>query len=81
MSGSKGFIPAYAGSTDGKPCNRLNMKVHPRIRGVHWTPDNGNECMAGSSPHTRGPLIRGEIDMMATGFIPAYAGSTQRVQF
>ena len=49
---------------------------HPRIRGEHIQA-GFEECFrVGSSPHTRGAPYRVHGDAMATGIIPAYAGST-----
>ena len=53
LSGSR-IIPAYAGSTCGKPSATTSPPDHPRIRGEHMsTAESGSYC-SGSSPHTRG---------------------------
>ena len=75
-----GFIPAYAGSTKRRRQNFKPGKVHPRIRGVHHGHSRLRAIYRGSSPHTRGPLP-GIFCAHAVGrFIPAYAGSTSRVE-
>ena len=49
---------------------------HPRIRGEHGQHARDSVGEAGSSPHTRGAR-RGRVpDRVASGIIPAYAGST-----
>ena len=70
------FIPACAGETcSGRP-KRLNLPVHPRMRGehessMHHTPDN-----AGSSPHARGTPVSASVSFCLIRFIPACAGNT-----
>ncbi len=49
---------------------------HPRIRGEHFQTFMADIAERGSSPHTRGALMRFPADEDAVGIIPAYAGST-----
>ena len=70
------IIPAYAGSTIiSSPSGGLTGD-HPRIRGEHGFRQSRQRQRAGSSPHTRGALMRLLADEDAVGIIPAYAGST-----
>ena len=74
-----GIIPAYAGSTSlarggfGRPAD------HPRIRGEHASVDYRDRLMTGSSPHTRGALVDGLLQVPEGRIIPAYAGSTVKI--
>ena len=72
----EGIIPAYAGSTGIRKrigwCNR----DHPRIRGEHVMTMPKLSRQQGSSPHTRGALLRLDEVKVLNGIIPAYAGST-----
>ena len=74
------FIPAYAGNallpdTDGDV-----LTVHPRIRGERACRFGNLPDSLGSSPHTRGTLLRHDNSMQEPRFIPAYAGNACRVQ-
>ena len=73
------IIPAYAGSTPTAPSTRWTCTDHPRIRGEHVSPPNGDSKKRGSSPHTRGALVTGHVLRLALRIIPAYAGSTVSV--
>ena len=70
------IIPAYAGSTVPPALRRRAQRDHPRIRGEHPPSDGRRRGRGGSSPHTRGALMRLLADEDAVGIIPAYAGST-----
>ena len=73
-----GIIPAYAGSTSGRPSGSCTRLDHPRIRGEHVSIRGVEALLPGSSPHTRGarcPQCRGSGPGR---IIPAYAGSTDR---
>ena len=75
----RGIIPAYAGSTPTtRPVAIWNLD-HPRIRGEHGGLPFCRVGGAGSSPHTRGALIRGSPRGRSPRIIPAYAGSTSEV--
>ena len=75
-----GIIPAYAGSTRLVLMMMPTCWDHPRIRGEHeFTPltsSNGK----GSSPHTRGARLAVCQNRLQPGTIPAYAGSTNRLE-
>ena len=59
------------------PCGCCSgWRVHPRIRGVHFSGTFRKSRHLGSSPHTRGPLVPPSAKRGETRFIPAYAGST-----
>ena len=73
-----GIIPAYAGSTFALSNASRWDQDHPRIRGEHVPEQAFGYPQAGSSPHTRGALLRGNAFRGVPGIIPAYAGSTQR---
>ena len=75
---SRRIIPAYAGSTACGPTWRGRRPDHPRIRGEHEVQVSLLQCGAGSSPHTRGALVRVANANYDRRIIPAYAGSTQR---
>ena len=71
-----GIIPAYAGSTSTTWPKSPSGKDHPRIRGEHTGESFSKIGITGSSPHTRGALIRSATLYEVSGIIPAYAGST-----
>ena len=71
-----GIIPAYAGSTAACAWTTPPTWDHPRIRGEHGLALVVAGAVAGSSPHTRGALIRGAGRVVGDRIIPAYAGST-----
>ena len=60
LTRSRGIIPAYAGSTEERATDRLSNPDHPRIRGEHKSLEEALGGTAGSSPHTRGALRRGQ---------------------
>ena len=70
------IIPAYAGSTPGRPPARDDRADHPRIRGEHADVQAEHDLGAGSSPHTRGARRTRRPADRAPRIIPAYAGST-----
>ena len=72
------IIPAYAGSTARWTTANCPPGDHPRIRGEHDPTRPRTSCSAGSSPHTRGALLRLLGPDLHGGIIPAYAGSTCR---
>ena len=71
------IIPAYAGSTVGRPELQVSRQDHPRIRGEHSSKDATLYRKEGSSPHTRGALFDDGVCRVVSGIIPAYAGSTR----
>ena len=70
------IIPAYAGSTTGRPGGSPQFRDHPRIRGEHVCDGAPKGGPGGSSPHTRGALVVPGLAPFGGGIIPAYAGST-----
>ena len=70
------IIPAYAGSTTGWLLVGGGAEDHPRIRGEHALRRFIDKGSQGSSPHTRGARSACRCQGIATGIIPAYAGST-----
>ena len=76
LGGTRGIIPAYAGSTTGPCSSRTSPWDHPRIRGEHRSPVVEHQVTRGSSPHTRGARWRGPGRRSPGRIIPAYAGST-----
>ena len=76
VAGPGWIIPAYAGSTTTSPPSSAPAADHPRIRGEHQTRQWQNGRTLGSSPHTRGALLRLLGPDLHGGIIPAYAGST-----
>ena len=79
LGGTRGIIPAYAGSTGLGRVPRADGRDHPRIRGEHSYVPERFGAGVGSSPHTRGahPFDQGADDVLR--IIPAYAGSTSRL--
>ena len=70
------IIPAYAGSTPRRLSPSWAVSDHPRIRGEHAGAGAGHVERMGSSPHTRGALVDGFLQVPEGRIIPAYAGST-----
>ena len=70
------IIPAYAGSTGQFRHAAARPSDHPRIRGEHYANSVYPALAAGSSPHTRGALVRERAVGDGARIIPAYAGST-----
>ena len=79
QAGSRGIIPAYAGSTWSSRLSQSLAADHPRIRGEHHHPIPAVSRMNGSSPHTRGARDRVLLRRLHERIIPAYAGSTRHV--
>ena len=75
------IIPAYAGSTKSTSTAPGTSEDHPRIRGEHAPVSPGIHSGGGSSPHTRGALLRSSRLRLGHGIIPAYAGSTSDVSY
>ena len=75
------IIPAYAGSTPPDPRSRPGSADHPRIRGEHLARDVEVADESGSSPHTRGALLKKTRHAPAERIIPAYAGSTVKLSY
>ncbi len=71
-----GIIPAYAGSTRTISHHHARHRDHPRLRGEHELAPSDRVGHCGSSPPTRGALSVCPSRTVASGIIPAYAGST-----
>ena len=79
-AGSRGIIPACAGSTcTARRCSRCRGD-HPRMRGEHRASVRSEVSAEGSSPHARGALDAPGLDLPEVGIIPACAGSTNAHQ-
>ena len=76
VSGPRGIIPAYAGSTRCARGRRARRPDHPRIRGEHLGVGDAGFDDEGSSPHTRGAPCHHRPRHRRCRIIPAYAGST-----
>ena len=71
-----GLIPAHAGKTEGVPVVLDLQGAHPRSRGENGSGVGRLAIDEGSSPLTRGKLIRGGRRKGKHGLIPAHAGKT-----
>ena len=71
-----GLIPAHAGKTTVPVERSDNLGAHPRSRGENIRPRLVVWENVGSSPLTRGKLVRGGACLSACGLIPAHAGKT-----
>ena len=73
----RGLIPAHAGKTAltrrWAPCER----AHPRSRGENLSRCGPGSKSHGSSPLTRGKLVRSVVASVGSGLIPAHAGKTR----
>ena len=78
--GTSRFIPAYAGNAAAVQRRADAELVHPRIRGERPADIEIGRMSVGSSPHTRGTLIRIHPDTDRRRFIPAYAGNASATQ-
>ena len=72
----RGLIPAHAGSTAFSRGRLSRLWAHPRSRGEHAAVIIVAILVMGSSPLTRGALVRGVVPCLPSGLIPAHAGST-----
>ena len=72
------LIPAHAGKTITRHACRSPRRAHPRSRGENQRRTRLDLVRAGSSPLTRGKLIRSVRHVPAPGLIPAHAGKTGR---
>ena len=71
-----GIIPAYAGNTHATLASPSGLGDHPRVCGEHTSWLLVNAIAAGSSPRMRGTLSGWDVEFIAKGIIPAYAGNT-----
>ena len=76
LQGGRGLIPAHAGKTAPARSRRGHGRAHPRSRGENSTPKKFPSKLPGSSPLTRGKLLRDLGDAEDIGLIPAHAGKT-----
>ena len=72
----KRFIPAHAGNSRARKCERLNLPVHPRARGEQSTAYTCGGLYRGSSPRTRGTGSARHAVRKRRRFIPAHAGNS-----
>ena len=74
------LIPAHAGKTCSYAPRASAHTAHPRSRGENLACLRGRCVVPGSSPLTRGKLVRGGPGLSACGLIPAHAGKTRTGQ-
>ena len=72
----EGLIPAHAGKTITEAYAKELVEAHPRSRGENICCPRGRVRRTGSSPRTRGKLVRTGHVRPSTGLIPAHAGKT-----
>ena len=70
------FIPAFAGTTWRCRRQEADPPVHPRVRGDHYLGHVDMLNRFGSSPRSRGPPGRRQLEGAVRRFIPAFAGTT-----
>ncbi len=70
------FIPAPAGNTHQSGFQRVDLAVHPRACGEHFTTDAMSADSDGSSPRLRGTPLAVDLVTLLIRFIPAPAGNT-----
>ena len=70
------LTPAHAGKTSDRRHCRPGRPAHPRSRGENSVWDKMVERVSGSSPLTRGKLVRSAGTSRADRLIPAHAGKT-----
>ena len=76
--GNHGFIPAWAGETEGVLGMLGHLRVHPRVGGGDALTSTTKCEITGSSPRGRGRLADTAVAHDRQGFIPAWAGETSR---
>ena len=69
------FIPAHAGNSAVRDGPTAIRAVHPRARGEQLMITVHVDDSAGSSPRTRGTVVRGPHGATGARFIPAHAGN------
>ena len=74
--GHSRFIPAYAGNSSSLYPKCFMFTVHPRLRGELEPTVVNCVLTGGSSPLTRGTLIKTLSELFYDRFIPAYAGNS-----
>ena len=73
----RGLIPAHAGKTTRKPPMSWPPTAHPRSRGENYGSGPLRGGRWGSSPLTRGKLVREATPEDGSRLIPAHAGKTK----
>ena len=76
-AGASRIIPAHAGFTVPRALCPVPPRDHPRTRGVYQPSARASMSRAGSSPHTRGLQLDGELTVAHARIIPAHAGFTR----
>ena len=71
-----GLIPAHAGKTKAAQQMVVNFQAHPRSRGENRAQNAPVRPGVGSSPLTRGKLVRSPRPLFRGRLIPAHAGKT-----
>ena len=71
------FIPALAGNVSATRRYHSGIAVHPRARGERRARRTSASRSAGSSPRSRGTLVRVVVDAKRVRFIPALAGNVE----
>ena len=74
------FIPAWAGNTSYCGYGSPPVPVHPRVGGEHRCSGGYVRLPFGSSPRVRGTHQPFIFAILASGFIPAFAGNTGLIQ-
>ena len=72
------LIPAHAGKTHALVVSHRSPGAHPRSRGENHRMKSVAASLMGSSPLTRGKLLRRDNRRHVRGLIPAHAGKTIR---
>ena len=72
------LIPAHAGNTPRGSRGANSPAAHPRSRGEHLSKIPTFRLLGGSSPLTRGTLLRPAPCIFGCRLIPAHAGNTRR---
>ena len=70
------LIPAHAGKTPPPETITTASAAHPRSRGENYTTGTTAGIVHGSSPLTRGKLVRSQQYARRVRLIPAHAGKT-----
>ena len=73
------LIPAHAGKTHALVVSHRSPGAHPRSRGENHRMKSVAASLMGSSPLTRGKLLRRDNRRHVRGLIPAHAGKTGTV--
>ena len=72
------LIPAHAGKTVGAGLRIVLDRAHPRSRGENRPTASSRMYQKGSSPLTRGKLVRAGYERKSMRLIPAHAGKTRQ---